>query len=212
MRKPASASSTTTKNQRLTVFSGHDTVIAPVLSSLGVYFGDLCKWPSYASRIIVEVWTKSSSDISATSAKGKVKVSTVIAAAKDFLHRIDERDQHSISFRGNTYNAITPSISKKDEQDARSLLSQMKFVRVIYNGKDITRRIPSCVDERVKLAKYFLSTSVASAATLDTSFVDEWVLGMFSNNFSLCTMSSFEHQVRSQIAPYNNIDDACANM
>merc|ERR1712216_56800 len=43
----------------LTVFSGHDTVIAPLLSALGVYHGDICRWPPYASRIAFELYEES---------------------------------------------------------------------------------------------------------------------------------------------------------
>jgi len=40
------------------VFSGHDTVIAPVLTALGVYqHSSYCKWPNYASRIAFEAWS-----------------------------------------------------------------------------------------------------------------------------------------------------------
>jgi hypothetical protein len=40
------------------VFSGHDTVIAPVLTALGVYqHSSFCNWPNYASRIAFEAWT-----------------------------------------------------------------------------------------------------------------------------------------------------------
>ena len=41
---------------KLTIFSGHDTVIAPVLAALGLYHGDRCAWPSYASRIVFELY------------------------------------------------------------------------------------------------------------------------------------------------------------
>ena len=44
---------------RLSVFSGHDTVIAPVLAGLGLYGAPelgLCNWPRYASHIIFEKW------------------------------------------------------------------------------------------------------------------------------------------------------------
>ena len=44
---------------KLSIFSGHDTVIAPVLAALGVYQQrDLCVWPPYASRIVFEVYVK----------------------------------------------------------------------------------------------------------------------------------------------------------
>mgnify|MGYP006077882493 CR=1 FL=1 len=42
---------------KLSVFSGHDTVIAPVLAALGVY-DDHCEWPPYASRIAFELYEK----------------------------------------------------------------------------------------------------------------------------------------------------------
>ena len=34
--------------------AGHDTVIAPVLSALGLK--SLCGWPPYASHIAIELW------------------------------------------------------------------------------------------------------------------------------------------------------------
>lgn len=42
----------------LSVLSGHDTVIAPVLAALGVFNNDMCTWPPYASRISFELWQK----------------------------------------------------------------------------------------------------------------------------------------------------------
>jgi hypothetical protein len=43
--------------EKITIFSGHDTVIAPVLAALGVYRQkDLCVWPPYASRIVFEIY------------------------------------------------------------------------------------------------------------------------------------------------------------
>merc|ERR1711862_220218 len=45
----------------VSLFSGHDTVIAPVLSALGVYKRQgLCEWPPYASRIIFELYRRAS--------------------------------------------------------------------------------------------------------------------------------------------------------
>ena len=43
------------ERKALHVFMGHDTVIAPVLAGLGLYKGDLCGWPPYASRISFEL-------------------------------------------------------------------------------------------------------------------------------------------------------------
>lgn len=39
------------------LYVGHDTVIAPVLASLGAYD---CRWPPYASHVEIELWEKTS--------------------------------------------------------------------------------------------------------------------------------------------------------
>ena len=52
------------QSPRLTIFSGHDTVIAPVLAVLGVYREEgMCIWPPYASRIIFELYVPASAPI-----------------------------------------------------------------------------------------------------------------------------------------------------
>lgn len=43
------------ENTNLVFFSGHDTVIAPVLAYLDAYD---CKWPPFASRLVIEVWKR----------------------------------------------------------------------------------------------------------------------------------------------------------
>ena len=57
-----SSSSSSRKDRELVaLFSGHDTVIAPVLSALGVFSDQhpqLCKWPQYASRIVFELYER----------------------------------------------------------------------------------------------------------------------------------------------------------
>ena len=44
-----------TSNTPYRVYFGHDTVIAPILSSLGAFD---CRWPPYASRIAIELWSE----------------------------------------------------------------------------------------------------------------------------------------------------------
>jgi len=79
----------TVSKTKLTVFSGHDTVVAPVLAALSVYAGaELCRWPPYASRVAFELWQP----------KGEL---------------------------------------------LRNVPAQ-SYVRVIFNGMDITDRIPAC--------------------------------------------------------------------
>ena len=61
----ASTTPTTSSSRKVrehvAVFSGHDTVIAPMLSALEVFsekHPQLCKWPQYASRIIFELYER----------------------------------------------------------------------------------------------------------------------------------------------------------
>eukprot|EP00794_Sanderia_malayensis_P015145 gene15145-16702_t len=42
-----------TNMHKIVMFSGHDTVLVPLLAVLGVHDG---KWPPYASRIVFELW------------------------------------------------------------------------------------------------------------------------------------------------------------
>lgn len=58
-------------NNPLGIFTGHDTVIAPVLSALGVYSKpSLCIWPPYASRIVFELW-QPKADVERAKARNK---------------------------------------------------------------------------------------------------------------------------------------------
>lgn len=83
---------------KMTILSGHDTVIAPVLATLGVYKSH-CWWPPYASRIAFELWEHDAGD----------------SAPSGSRH-------------------LRASASNPDES----------FVRVVFNGKDVTATIPSC--------------------------------------------------------------------
>ncbi|CAN0385483.1 unnamed protein product, partial [Hapterophycus canaliculatus] len=42
---------------KFVLFSGHDTVVAPLLAALGAYD---CRWPPYASHVAFELWSKPS--------------------------------------------------------------------------------------------------------------------------------------------------------
>lgn len=43
------------QKKKFALFSGHDTVVAPLLAALGAYD---CKWPPYASHVAFELWSK----------------------------------------------------------------------------------------------------------------------------------------------------------
>lgn len=89
LMKQANATDKEKTKMPLTVFSGHDTVIAPVLAGLGLY-RDRCDWPQYASRIAFELWRHSTA--------------TADTATTPLQH----------------------------------------FVRIVYNGKDLTSDVPVC--------------------------------------------------------------------
>ena len=82
-----------TNGTKMTILSGHDTVIGPVLASLDVYKNG-CTWPPYASRIVFELWQQRAKDSAQT------KESYISASSS--------------------------------------------FVRVIYNGRDVSGDIPRC--------------------------------------------------------------------
>ena len=57
------AASQETSSERISVFSGHDTVVAPLLAALGGMRAPmLCRWPPYASHITFEVWSRNGAD------------------------------------------------------------------------------------------------------------------------------------------------------
>lgn len=104
------------EKEKVSVFSGHDTVIAPVLSALGVYSREnaaLCKWPHYASRIVFELYRNE-----------KLQNTNLKVNRKRFRQLDKESDINSGELKG-------------------------FGVRVLYNGLDITRLIPSCGTEKV---------------------------------------------------------------
>eukprot|EP01038_Epipyxis_sp_PR26KG_P005846 gene5846-8067_t len=115
--------------KKLYLYSGHDTVIAPVLAVLGVYKGKLCRWPPYASRVIFELYKSSSKAIISK-----------------------ERDYH--------------------------------YLRVIFNGEDITQRIPACSEESKSKN------------------------GMKEDG--LCSLFALTQQVLGLIKPHNSLAAACS--
>ena len=89
------------KDVKFTLYSGHDTVIAPVLAALGVY-DKFCNWPPYASHIAFELWK----------------------------------------------NGRKESLSRPQNETIRDY-----YVRVLFNGRDVTRLIPSCSRSAARAAE-----------------------------------------------------------
>jgi hypothetical protein len=128
-------------DMKLSIFSGHDTVIAPVLAALGVYTNELCVWPPYASSINFELWQ-------------------------------------------NTKSPKTSELSYKS----------FSFIRVLYNGKDITSAIPACRAEREEKGPQGMMTGS---------------IRKLGNKVGLCSIEALERQVERMIAPSADFKDAC---
>lgn len=163
----------TGRKEMVSIFSGHDTVIAPVLAGLGVYTDELCIWPGYASNIVIELWQPKG-----THAKG-----------------------HHDEAMGNP----TPSFHKVFPEKWVPLMPLMpgsyaeSFVRVMYNGEDVTQRVPTCVAERTRLSDQ------ASGGAKDRLLARAVAQGL-----TLCSVDALVEQVASLIGPHKTFAEACA--
>jgi hypothetical protein len=117
--------------KRLSIFSGHDSVIAPVLSALGVYRygGPLCTWPGYASRVVFELWMHKDGKSNGAGA-GAASVSE------------NEWEQYT------ALHTVYPEMASSVSSPVRASYAHA-FMRVLYNGQDITQMIPECRAERL---------------------------------------------------------------
>lgn len=118
------------QRHKIDVFVGHDTVIAPVLTALGVYsHPDFCKWPELASRVSFELWSHSKTN--------------------------------------------------------------KPYVRVVYNGRDVTSFIPTC----------------QSAESVRVPIADRH----FKEYHSLCPLNLFVDQIDGMLLPHDSHHQACAD-
>ena len=125
------------KTPHFHVFVGHDTVVAPVLTALGVYsHKEFCGWPNLASRIAFEVWLNTR--------------------------------------------------------------TQEPYVRVVYNGKDVTALVTSC--------------STSNALIRSPSGSDNTVRsnGPDSAKYALCPLRVFVGQIDKLLHPHDSTAEACA--
>lgn len=112
----SSTSSTTgSVARKVTIFSGHDTVISPVLTALGVY-KQFCTWPPLASRIVFELWQlkpSSSSKPLSTDKNGEINFFVrILFNGQDIAMKIPEcqneyfRRKNRSGLGGTTYSPI----------------------------------------------------------------------------------------------------------
>jgi Histidine phosphatase superfamily (branch 2) len=129
---------------KLSLYSGHDTVIAPVLAALGLYNDDLCIWPPYASRIVFELWQRHGD----SSASGSAA-------------------EH--------------------------------YIRVIYNGRDLTPNIPSCILEREK---------GAAMGDSHSKYIRK-APAPHSQPNSPCSLQALGAQIQAMLGTHSSLEAAC---
>ncbi len=185
---------------KLTLFSGHDTVIAPVLSALGVYrHQTLCHWPQYASRIVFELWERRTPDPTTPEeiTGSRVSKEEIAHAANYYLKKAPQMSSPTSS--------AAAAFSESELAQLADLSKEAYFVRVIYNGRDVTELIPTCQQERAQFAR-----AIASQQYLTDS---DWIRLMLHNpmngKFPLCTLKSFTRQIKQMISPHETISEAC---
>lgn len=100
---------------KFALFSGHDTVVAPLLAALGAYN---CRWPPYASHVAFELWSKSSARKS----------------------RRSLRDEGDGSSENREQGDSNPSAKVKEEFEVEDGI----YVRVTFNGQPVTHHIKDC--------------------------------------------------------------------
>ena len=74
---------------------------------------------------------------------------------------------------------------KQQQQQQQPTESPSHYVRVVYNGQDVTHMVPTCAEE--------LNSGRHAGS-----------------NKSLCSLSALQRQIDSMIAPHASIETACA--
>jgi len=188
------------QNHKLSILSGHDTVIAPLLAALGVYRSNgLCIWPGYASRIVFELYKPLLPYNEDIHHLPKIELldssSNAIVIANKYLTSQSKLAstliKKTILHSGINITSIIEAIESHREL----------FVRVIYNGKDITQYIPMCQHERIAIAKAIVDQEIP--------ILSKSLLLLLESNFPLCSIASFHQQIQELIRPYKTVVDAC---
>lgn len=153
---------------KFALFSGHDTVIAPVLAALGAYD---CRWPPYASHIVFELWSKHGEQDTSTSNADKdprrARRGLVVEGEAEDGGDTEGRESEEApqtQMVGDTNNAAAEDVPATREDDGpaggegvavrESSEAQEDgeegdddaYVRIIFNGQPVTHRITDCRD------------------------------------------------------------------
>jgi len=89
------------------------------------------------------------------------------------------------------------------------------FVRVVFNGRDITQQMHMCRQERLMVAHSVAanshhsnnknSSTGASAASISLTSISR----LLDDRFPLCTAGTFRQQIEHLIHPVGNLTEAC---
>jgi hypothetical protein len=110
------------------LYSGHDTVIAPVLGALGL--SALCGWPPYAARIAIEVWR--------LPPRSEPGPGPGPEPEHELEYELDYDHEHERAAA-----SAASSIAAAAESSGSPYLHR-HAVRVLYNGRVVSDRIPAC--------------------------------------------------------------------
>lgn len=106
--------------ERVVIYAGHSSILQLALVGLGVY-RHICANPPFGSRVSFEVWEKHTDSDKRTL-------------------RMDEKESVSRKNMGAVGQDFQTAQRRLGEETMIST-----FVRVLYNGEDVTHLIPSCV-------------------------------------------------------------------
>ena len=118
--------------QRVTIFSGHDTVIAPVLASMGLYKDHDCVWPPYASRIAFELYQ----------VNDHLTLHNILKSIRS-KHASPDGSESSYHEELSRVKKMLLNVHSDSIQIEKDVLS-LSFVRVLFNGRDMTGEISAC--------------------------------------------------------------------
>ncbi|CAM9778387.1 unnamed protein product [Ascophyllum nodosum] len=169
---------------KFALFSGHDTVVAPLLASLGAFD---CRWPPYASYVAFELWTEPNG--AAASADDGPRRRLQRRALQEERGREEEEDSES---------SHDPSTAEEEQEGGHQELSEAEaeaegsgreeieedvdtgaYVRVTFNGRPVTRFIKDCQDLK----------------------------GPYGSEF--CPLSMLAKTIGRAIAPFQTLEKAC---
>ncbi|KAG5179930.1 histidine phosphatase superfamily [Tribonema minus] len=210
MEAAATAAEPPAQAPKLALYSGHDTVIAPVLAALGAYD---CRWPPYASHVRIELWTgPACSGENSRNGAGARALQEVAAEHSDGA--ASEEGDKGVVEPGGTEAAevgaggatsgagvaggpAPPGVTVANVTRAHTPhtpppppplpLPEPKgpcadaFVRVVYNGAAVTSRVTGCAAAH----------------------------GAHAHGAEFCPLSTVAAAIRGLIAPFASVKEAC---